>query len=189
MKVMDAPLIEQQIEMLEFREVLGSRFRRESKARRHAPAQILREVVALLDVGDDLRNRLRPMRGDRILIEHYGLGNAARLSRNQPVPPIQVEAQDFGGMFIRQSRPHGRVGSVVREVGKHAVGDRVDEGHGRLIHSIKAIIIRKKHWGRKKQWDSGFGFRTRRLKGGDSAGIAGREPKPMSADRVAVPNS
>src|ERR1700728_4500910 len=34
-----------------------------------------------------------------------------------------------------------------------------------------------------------FGFRTRRLKGGDSAGITGREPKPMSADRVAVSNS
>jgi hypothetical protein len=33
----------------------------------------------------------------------------------------------------------------------------------------------RKYTGGKKQWDFRFGFRTRRLKGGDSAGIARRE--------------
>jgi hypothetical protein len=54
---------------------------------------------------------------------------------------------------------------------------------------INDVIIRKKHWRRKKQWGFRFGFRTRRLKGGDSARIACEKLKPMSADRVAVSNS
>jgi hypothetical protein len=53
---------------------------------------------------------------------------------------------------------------------------------------IKDVIIRKKHWRRKKQWDSGW-IPHPTSQGGDSAGIAGREPKPMSADGAAVSSS
>jgi hypothetical protein len=51
---------------------------------------------------------------------------------------------------------------------------------------IKYVIIRKKHRRRKKQWISGLDFRTRRLKGGDPAGIAPRETEADVGEQTAV---
>jgi hypothetical protein len=48
------------------------------------------------------------------------------------------------------------------------------------------VIIRKEHWRRKKQWDFGFGFRTRPLNGanGERGVTYTRRTTPRQTDRV-----
>ena len=47
---------------------------------------------------------------------------------------------------------------------------------------INDVIIRKKHWRRKKQWGFRFGFRTDVSKEATPLGSHGEKLKPMSAD-------
>ena len=54
---------------------------------------------------------------------------------------------------------------------------------------INDVIIRKKHWRRKKQWDTGLDSAPDVSKEATPLGSHGEKLKPMSADRVAVSNS